>query len=242
MLAVFDGTNNSKVKFITSSSNSIYDSQETLVTMDGYSNSYFNLQITTNQQECSLYINSKCLATHDRHIPDSFTPLYAFCGIKNKATVTNGIIYLDTLSVNSCNKLEVTNSFTDSPISIVSNEAVNTISSKLITNSTTANQIIISYTVPAEKSFYINGYSIMVSTINGDPVIIGKNTLIESAAPGIINGDVFRSFYLLTKTTYSEKFNIPIKIASAGDIVKFALTPSGVTNTTWRASLDFILR
>ena len=243
-VAVFDGMYSNIIKFRTSSNTGSYNIQETSITTSFDTSSYMNIKIIVNQNCCSLYINDMCLATHDKHIPDSFIKLSAICGIKNKSTVTNTILYLDTLYVNSSNKIEITNNFNDKPLSVVNYENVNVLSGKLVTTATTANQIVLSYTVPANKSFYIKGFTIMVSgsVVIGDPVKIGKNALTEENAPGTVNNEIFRVFYLPSKTNYCEKFDTPILIAYGGDVIKVAVTPSAGTTTTWRASVDFILR
>jgi hypothetical protein len=212
--------------------------------MNFNTSSYTNIKIIINPNCCSLFINDVCLATHDIHIPDSFVKLSAICAIKNKSTVTNTTLFLDTLFVNSSNKIEVANNYNDEPLSVINSESINVLSGKLVTTATTANQIILSYTVPTNKAFYIKGFTIMVSdsVVIGNPVKIGRDSLTEANAPGTVNNEIFRVFYLPSKTNYSERFESPILIASAGDVFKVAITPSTGTTTNWRASVDFVLR
>jgi hypothetical protein len=114
----------------------------------------------------------------------------------------------------------------------------------LTTNSQTVDQVICSYTVPANKTAYIISYMISAgaSSVSGYPVKIGKGTLTETAAPGGTDTNVFRSLFLVSKSVVSEQFDYPSFPATAGEVIKLTVTPDGVGQTVWRASIVLILK
>jgi hypothetical protein len=113
----------------------------------------------------------------------------------------------------------------------------------LTTTATTADQQIIAYTVPVGKVLYLLGWSIFTGNSGATVVKIGKNTpLTETTNPGTTTGNVFRAFGLQDASRDSADYAIPRKYAVAGDVIKMTVTPSKSGSTTWRASIDFMLR
>lgn len=241
---IFDGTDNTSIKF-----RSAWNSDEQLTTITLPSGldttQILNYKIDLAVDYCSLLINGVLVAKHEEHIPDMYATMYLCCGIENSTTVTNTTLTVDTFYWLNLDQTQISTSFR-APISIVTTEDQHTITGVLTTTSTSSDQIIVSYTVPSDKVLYIIGYRIESSgTLNGTPVKIGKNNVSsEPSSPGSVDGNIFRSFVLNAGVSTGDVDfgGNPRKLGIGGDTVKVTVTPSGLLSSTWRASIDFVLR
>ena len=117
-LAVFDGTDNTKVKLRTSSNNS--DLEETTVTLPGGLTSataaYYSLEITA--RSVALLVNDIKLAEHKLHIPDPYAPMDTYLRIKNTAVVTTTTLYADVWMFNNFDRVETVASPKADPLTV----------------------------------------------------------------------------------------------------------------------------
>lgn len=248
-IVYFDGTDNTKIKFRTSPTSDPTELQESIITLPvGFDTTdYLEYQIHVTPSNASLAVNDIFLARHRDHLPGIYEPSQLVAGIKNTGTTTTGSLCIDTFLFSNQDQIEIVNNFQD-PIPIIVKEDLHTVTSTLTTSTTTADQVILSYTVPTGKTFHIVGYSIAANgTANALPIKIGKNDVsTEPAAPGTLDSNIFRVFNWMVSSVGSntevDYGSNPRKFASAGDIFKVTVTPSGLLSTTWRVSVDFVLR
>jgi hypothetical protein len=244
---IFDGTDNTKVKLRSSSSEDIYHIDEQLSSLPSGLNTTMSLMysVSLTGRGCYLSIEGKRIAHIHKHIPHPYDYLNFAAGWRNTGTVlSSSTAYIDVLFFSNHNRIEVSNTFEGEQLVVRNEDEVYSINGMLTTVSTTQNQVILSYLVPSGKLLFVTGYSISAgnSTTEGNPVKIGKGALTESPSPGSVNSTILRSIYLSSKTNISENFGTPMFLASAGETVKVTVSPTAGTTTTWRASLDFILK
>lgn len=201
-------------------------------------------KIDVSAEYCGLLINGVLVAKHENHIPDPYTDLNICAGINNFTNVaSNTDLIIDTIFFSNQDQVQIANTFL-APIPVISKEDQHSIIGRLTTTSTSANQNIISYTVPDGKVFYIVGYRIECSgTIDGT-VKIGKNILTSTpSSPGLVDSNVFRAFSLQAGSNTGEvDFSNPRKIGVGGDVIKITVTPKGSLTCDWYAVLDYVLR
>ena len=245
---VFDGTSNTQVKFRTSRSSAAADTEETTVNLpNGFvSSSTLDYSITMTGRACHLNIEGVRVASHYRHVPGPYDVVEVACYWNNTGTpASNTTAYIDTFYVANHNRVEVANGFEGEVLPVSLREEVHTITGKRATTATTE-VAIIEYTVPAGKSFWVVGYNVSsgTTTVNGNPFKIGKGSvpITEPVNPGTLDSPLLRAFFVAQKSNEKESFLTPLYLAAAGETVRVTVTPDGTTNTTWRASLDFILR
>lgn len=118
-VVVFDGTVNTTIKFITSSSSAAADTQTTVITLPGGVNtaSAQTYQIDLVGQQACLLINGVLVATHSLHLPGPYDVLKIVSGIVNTAAVTTTTLAVDYLYFSNQNRLNMGNDFQSDPIS-----------------------------------------------------------------------------------------------------------------------------
>lgn len=243
---IFDGTVNTTLKFRTSFTATASDIQETTVTLPfGLTTnlSTINYNILWDGQQATLLIDGIVVASHQFHLAEQFTTLIAAISVLNSAAVTTTTIATDSIYFKACDDLNF-------PTGVLPTDEPHSIVGVLTTSATTADQLIISYTVPTGKVAYIVGYMISSNAnTDGTPIKIGKNTITtEPAATGTVDSNFFRTLFLLRTSAPSPGFvtenfvSNPRPFAVAGDVLKVAVTPSGSGTTIWRVNLDIILR
>ena len=244
---VFDGTTNTTVKCRTAIDSSSVE--ETTVTLpDGLTSAVqARYTIEMSAQEVTFTCNDVVLTRHRLHIPGNYDVMYNLFRIENTDVPSSSTtLYVDAATLANFNVLEVGRTAQNQPLATRTVEDIHTITGVLTTSSTTADQVILSYTVPAGKAFWITGYSIGngETVVRGNPIKIGRNTITsEPAAPGVVDGNIFRMANMPSASDRTEDFSgNPRRMAVAGDVVKMTVTPTGVQSTSWRASIDFILR
>ncbi len=202
-------------------------------------------KIDVSPDYCALTVNGVLVARHDSHVPDPYTEMFLCAGIYNTGATSNTNMVIDSIYFSNQDQLQVSSNFV-TPLNVITKEDQHTVFGKLTTSSTSADQVILSYTVPAGKVCYIIGYNVESSgTLIGSPVKIGRNTVTtETASPGALDGNIFRSITLAAgASTGDVDFGgNPRKLGIGGDVVKITVTPSGLLSSVWRASMDIVLR
>lgn len=248
----FDGTTNTTIKFTSQSSSAASDQTQVTVTLPfGLTTaSEFAFEIDLGPSAATLSIEGLIVASVTEHLPGPYTNMLPVLEVKNTgipASSTN--LVADFAGTNSYDLSQVTNISASETVPVQVREEVHYVAGVLTTTATTADQVIVSYTVPTGKVAYIVGF--MVSTdgnVDGLPVKIGKNTVTtEPAAPGTTDGNIFRMFRMERPTAAAEIVSqdfsaMPRPLGRAADVLKITVTPSGTGSTKWRASLDIVLR
>lgn len=242
---IFDGAVNTTVKCRSSYSAAATDIQETIVTLPfGLTTALttVNYSIDITPTKVIFSIAGVVVATHSIHTPEQWILMDVGVGIQNTGVPAS------TTTVTGDQILTRSYDITDDSAKVLDDE-MHYVTGALTTSAATADQVIVSVTVPTGKVLYIIGYLISdgSNTITGSPVKIGKNTVTtEPAAPGTIDGNILFMFTLNSSSNapnfYAYDYSKPRKFGFAGDVVKITVTPSGVTNTVWRATLEYILK
>lgn len=114
--------------------------------------------------------------------------------------------------------------------------------SELTTTAVTANQVILTYTVPANVTFYLVGYSMtrvdLTSTSCPAPFRLVANSIVLKRFAVDWNGGNGFGNYMI----WSENYPYPFPVATAGQVIQITVTPSDVTSTTWGASILGIIK
>lgn len=240
---IFDGTDDTQITFRSAWNG---DEQSTDITLPvGLDTSQsLRYKIDISSDYCALLIAGELVAKHENHIPDPYEELILCAGISNSAAVTNTDLSIDNIFFSNQDQVQISTSFL-APLPIIIREDQHSLCGHLTTSATTADQVIISYTVPAGKILHIIGYRIQTSGSSSGVIKIGKNTVTTvSASPGTVDGNIFRTFTLSSGEDSGEADfgSIPRKLGSGGDVIKVTVTPSGLLSTDWTANLDFVLR
>ena len=112
------------------------------------------------------------------------------------------------------------------------------------TTTTTAKATVVEYTVPANKEFYLAGWSLSKITVNS---IAGSPGTIEVRNAADTVTTLYDKMILETPATgglaiWAPPTITPIRIAVAGEKVRLTVTPSGGNTTEWFGKLVGILR
>jgi hypothetical protein len=115
-----DGTNETQLKFITSTEESAYETQTSVV--------YIPLGGTTKQDNIytievsngisSLYINTLHVATHQDHVPDAYDILGIIIEVQNETIVSNNVLKCDWVHFQNIDQIDVVNTFNQSPVKV----------------------------------------------------------------------------------------------------------------------------
>jgi hypothetical protein len=247
----FDGIDQTSLKFVTSTVSSVDDenTETSTITLPASLQTNIDLtyEINVTPDYCSLSVNDVFLTKHTTHIPGPYSEMEIVAAIKNETTASNSTkLLFDSIYFSNQNQLQIASSFTE-PVPIIVREDLHTLTGKTTTNTTTSDQIILSYTVPSGKVFYLLGYCVSVEGgADANPLKIGRNDISsEPGVSGSVDSNLFRVFNI--PSTMSTPLEIdfggnPRRIAAEGDEVKVAVTPSSNVSTTWRVSLDYTLR
>lgn len=106
----------------------------------------------------------------------------------------------------------------------------------LATSATTADQVVLTYTVTAGKTLYLTGYSLQarLTTFAATATLFGQAYL---ETPSGTKGQTFDlsgpGTCLIDTVTFAE----PLPIA-AGQVVRIVCTPAATTGMTWKANLS----
>lgn len=240
---IFDGIVNTVVRCRSSFSAAAADTQETVVTLPfGLTTNLATITyaVDVTKDRVIYTIAGAVVAVHVFHTPEQWILMDAAVGIVNTGVPTTTTVSTDTILLRAFDQVD------SGPNT--SEDEQHTITGQLTTTATTADQIIVSYTVPANRTFYFIGWLISVDgNTDGVPIKIGKNTITTPpAAPGTVDSNLFRVFRLdrsgVAQDVINQDYSTPRKFGFAGDVIKVSVTPGGTGSTIWRASFDFILR
>jgi hypothetical protein len=112
---------------------------------------------------------------------------------------------------------------------------------EITTSATTADQIIASYTVPSGKDFYLASFFITRITDNSVGAIPASLAVFTSPTTAIIRKLGLRST-ASGNVIWESILPTAIKIATAADVIRLRVTPTGSTNTLWGAALTGYLK
>lgn len=244
---IFDGTlTNAQVRCRSSFSAAATDTQETVVTLPfalttNLTTVNYSIDILANKVIFS--IAGAVVATHSYHTPEQFTVMNVAVGIQNTAAAASSTTVAVDLVLTRA--FDLVDDSANQP-----DDEIHYVTGALTTTATTADQIIVSFTVPTGKVLWLIGFMISGNnnSIQANPLKIGKNTVTtEPAAPGTEDGNIMFSFELNTNTALANMFAMnygdkPRKLGFAGDVVKMTVTPSGNGTTIWRGTLEFLLK
>jgi len=243
----FDGYDNSKVSCSTMCDGHIEHSATTLpIGLTTGSENLYEIEI--GYFSVSFLVNHILIAKHEKHIPKPYTNLYLGAAIWNMQNVESSTdLCVENISISNHNQVQIGGSYlSGEPISIRTSENCFTLSGVLYTESTEADQIILSTNVPLGKMLFITGYCISSAenSVCGNPIKIGKNSISdEPGAPGVINSNFLRIFRYESGDIITEDFSAnPRFLGASGDVVKVVVTPTGSLKTKWYATLDYVLR
>jgi hypothetical protein len=203
-------------------------------------------EISVTPEYCSLSVNGVILATHTTRIPGPYSQMDVVAGIINQSVASDQTkLMIDSVYFSNQNQLQIASSFTK-PLQVSTREDLHTLTGKLITTSTTQDQSIISYTVPTGKIFYLMGYCVSSQgNASANPIKIGRNDISgDPSSGGSIDCNLFRVFNISSSSTGPTQTDFgssPRRIATEGDVVKVAVSPSSADSTTWLVSLDYTL-
>lgn len=144
---------------------------------------------------------------------------------------------IQSISVDSTGKLNI-NSISSTVNASLGNTTGKTnvlTTGSVVTTTTTANQVVLTYTVTALKTFYLEYVTFQAyrTTLPGNvnPLLLGTISLETPSGTKVITFDLFHMMINPNVVQFTE----PIPIA-AGVVVRVVVTPSAVTSTTWRAN------
>lgn len=180
---IFDGTDNTKLKF-----RSAWGGDEELsdiklpaglVTSD-----LLKYKIDISPDYCGLLINNLLVAKHDSHIPGMYSQIDPCMGIINNSSQSiETELVIDTFYFSNQNIVQISSAFIQ-PLPTIIREDQHTLNGKLTTTATTSEQILLEYEVPANKIFHIIGYKVDTSGPASGTVKIGRNDVSsEPTAP-----------------------------------------------------------
>jgi len=114
------GTDNSIIKFVTSSSANALDIKSTDITLPNnlLSSDLINYKIDLSSSQAILSVNNIICAKHNIHIPGPYDKLNLVSGIINSSTVTNTILSIDSIYFSNVDIVEISSEFSGEPIHI----------------------------------------------------------------------------------------------------------------------------
>lgn len=144
------------------------------------------------------------------------------------AIITDAVTTANTLKINSDGSANISLGNTGGKTNVLK-------TGSLVTTAVTADQVILTYTVTAAKTFYLEYLQIEahITTLpgNNNPVDIGDVSLETPSGTKVITHRAIHSAYYLPHYTFPE----PIPVA-AGVVIRVVCTPAAVTSFTWRAN------
>lgn len=254
---IFKDTVATQLEFISKSSSNPIDTESKIVTIPFSKTTADKLkyEVGLDNDSVSLFIEDVLVAQNTNHIPNLYTQLNFYAEIKNGAVTPPAsptTLSIDYASLLNTNRIEIANKFKGDAISIKNTEDAHTLHGILTTNTNIADQVLLSYVIPAGKSFSIKGWAcdnnatVLTGTIK---IIKGNNVIpfvvpIEPVSPGTVDSNFHRSFTLPANSPFIsvDYGNLAIPFGRFGEVVKVLVTPSANTATIWRFTLDFILR
>lgn len=113
----------------------------------------------------------------------------------------------------------------------------------LTTSNQTANQVVVTYTVPAGKSFYISSYCInRLSNNNVNSIPARLRVIPGGTGTPIVFGEHNLTAGNSLFAQHESIFPTAVSIASATDVVQIVVTPDSNTNTNWFGRITGVLQ
>lgn len=166
--------------------------------------------------------------------PISAAALPLPAGAATEASTTNGnqktqvVNGANTLAIGSTGSISVSLGNTDGKTNVLK-------TGTLVTTAVTAGQVILTYTVTALKTFYLEylRVSAVITTQpgNGNPIALGSISVETPSGTSIFQ----TSFVTPTDERDGIQFSEPIPIA-AGTVIRVLCTPAAATSFTWYAN------
>ena len=113
----FDGTSDTSVKCISSSSSAASDMQVTTITLpnSATTSSYNTYEIDLSNNQVAFSINGKVVAKHADHMPSPYDQLLMVSKITNNAVVTSTTFNLDYILFVNTDQIQIANDFAGEP-------------------------------------------------------------------------------------------------------------------------------
>ena len=106
----------------------------------------------------------------------------------------------------------------------------------LATTATTADQVIVTYTVTAGKTFYLEGFNVTARLTTYATTATNYGTAsLENPSGTKLNTAMIANAGVINPPYY-QTYSEPIPIA-AGTVIRVVCTPGAVTSYTWQANL-----
>jgi hypothetical protein len=166
--------------------------------------------------------------------PISAAALPLPAGAATEASTTNGnqktqvVNGANTLAIGSTGSISVSLGSTDGKTNVLK-------TGTLVTTAVTAGQVILTYTVTALKTFYLEylrvSAAITTQPGNGNPIALGSISVETPSGTSIFQ----TSFVTPTDERDGIQFSEPIPIA-AGTVIRVLCTPAAATSFTWYAN------
>lgn len=243
---IFDGTTNTTFKFRTSFSSAATDIQETTVTLPlalTSAGSAINYVIMVDGQNATLTVDGIVVASHAVHMEEPFTSMIAAMGFNNTgAPASTTTLTADSIYLRAYDPIDAPAANTGG---ILPTDEVHYLYGTVTTSSTTADQVIISTTVPTGKVAWLYFYAMSFSgSGTPNPFKVGKNTVTtEPASPGTVDGViVLAGIGAGNPPIYQQELPVPIPLGGPGDVIKMTVTPSANQSTVYRGTFIYLLR
>src|ERR1035437_1279194 len=114
---IFDGTDNTKIKCVSGSSQLATDTETTIITLPAGVNTsqYLQYELDLTHHKATFLVGDKVVCVHETHIPGPFDQLEVAMDILNSGAVTNTALNVDYFSIADVDRLEIANSFLGEP-------------------------------------------------------------------------------------------------------------------------------
>ncbi len=239
----FTGTNNTQVVCHAQSAAAETESETVTLPFGGITSDYHTYEVRLRRCCALFFIDGELVAEMSSHVPSPYQTMGVELEAKNTGVPASSTsLIAEYVLFENHNGVHIE---ADSPIPTIVEEELHTISGALTTTSTTVDQVITSYTIPAGKTAYLHSYMVSsgIGGVEANPIKIGKGTVTGDPSPGTLDGSILRSFYLNDKEHVNESFLAsPVRFARGGETVKMTVTPTSTSSTTWRGQMTIAIR
>jgi hypothetical protein len=115
-----DNTNETQIKFITSTEESIYETQTTnaVLPLGGTTRQDNIYTIEVSNGICSLYVNTLLVACHKDHVPDAYDVLGILIEVTNETITGSNVVQYDWVHFQNIDQIDVINTFNQTPVKV----------------------------------------------------------------------------------------------------------------------------
>jgi hypothetical protein len=129
---LFDGTDNTKVEFVTASDSTSIERTTVTLPAGGTTATYKDYQIQVSNDGVSLWVDGVLLVRHTTHIPGPYQLMNVYVGIYNYGTPASSSDFtLDYVSFSNFDSLDVDLTPAEEPLRVVDAVAVNSVSANV---------------------------------------------------------------------------------------------------------------